>query len=65
MGGRVRKGARVLTQHVTIHPDLADVGLFLADWGYNTPETRASVRDDRRIQLLTLEQFRSGLTTWQ
>jgi hypothetical protein len=52
-------------QHVTIHPDLADVGLFLADWGYNTPETRASVRDDRRIQLLTLEQFRSGLTIWQ
>jgi phosphoglycolate phosphatase-like HAD superfamily hydrolase len=52
-------------QHITIHPDLADVGLFLADWGYNTPETRASLRDDRRIQLLTLAQFRSGLTTWQ
>jgi hypothetical protein len=52
-------------QHVTILPDLADVGLFLADWGYNTPETRASVRDDRRIHLLTLEQFLSGLATWQ
>src|SRR5262245_43247107 len=45
-------------RHVTIHPDLADVGLFLAVWGYNTPETRASVRHDGRIHLLDLEQFR-------
>ena len=28
-------------EHVTTHPDLADVGLFLAAWGYNTEETRA------------------------
>jgi hypothetical protein len=52
-------------RHVTIHPDLADVGLFLAGWGYNTPEMRASVRDDGRIHLLDLERFRSGLTAWQ
>jgi phosphoglycolate phosphatase-like HAD superfamily hydrolase len=52
-------------QHVTIHPDLADVGLFLAVWGYNTPETRSSVRPDGRIRLLALEQFRCGLTAWQ
>ena len=31
-------------QHVTTHADLADVGLFLADWGYNTAETRAMVQ---------------------
>ena len=52
-------------QHVTNHPDLQDVGLFLAVWGYNTPEMRATIQDDARIRLLTLEQFRSGLTTWQ
>jgi hypothetical protein len=52
-------------QHVTAHSDLDDVGLFLATWGYNTPEIRASVRDDRRIRRLELEQFRSGLTTWR
>ena len=29
-------------EHVTTHPDLEDVSLFLAAWGYNTPETRAA-----------------------
>ena len=52
-------------QHVTTHPDLEDVGLFLAVWGYNTPEKRATIRDNARIRLLTLEQFRSGLVAWQ
>lgn len=52
-------------QHVTTHADLEDVGLFLATWGYNTPEVRASVQDHGRIRLLGLEQFRGGLTTWQ
>ena len=51
-------------QHVTTHDDLADVGLFLAVWGYNTPQTRASVLSDGRIRLLTLEQFRRDLTAW-
>ena len=52
-------------QHVTTHADLDDVGLFLATWGYNTPEVRASVQDHGRIRLLGLEQFRGGLTTWR
>ena len=52
-------------RHLTIYPDLADVGLFLAVWGYNTPEMQASVENDKRIQRLDLEQFRSGLTAWQ
>jgi hypothetical protein len=52
-------------QHVTTHPDLDDVGLFLAAWGYNTPAARASVRDDGRIWLLDLDQFRSGLSAWK
>ena len=51
-------------QHVTTHADLADVGLFLAAWGYNTPQTRASVQGDRRIRLLDLDQFRQCLITW-
>jgi hypothetical protein len=51
-------------QHVTTHADLADVGLFLAAWGYNTEATRAAVRGDGRIRLLELDQFRRGLTAW-
>ncbi|HXH11307.1 MAG TPA: HAD family hydrolase [Alphaproteobacteria bacterium] len=51
-------------QHVTTHADLADVGLFLATWGYNTPQTRASVQDDKRIRLLDLDRFRCGLAAW-
>jgi hypothetical protein len=51
-------------EHVTTHADLADVGLFLAAWGYNTAETRTSVRGDGRIRLLDLDQFRQGLAAW-
>ena len=51
-------------QHVASHADLDDVGLFLADWGYNTPATRATVTDNGRIRLLSLAQFRGGLSTW-
>jgi hypothetical protein len=52
-------------RHVTTHADLDDVALFLAAWGYNTPEIRASVRGDGRIRLLELEQFRQGLSAWR
>jgi len=51
-------------QHVTSHPDLADVTFFLAAWGYNTEAARATARADARIRLLTLEQFRQGLIDW-
>jgi hypothetical protein len=51
-------------QHVTTHADLEDAGLFLATWGYNTPETRASVQGDERIHLLDLDHFRRGPATW-
>ena len=51
-------------RHVTTHADLEDVGLFLAAWGYNTPETRAAVRGDGRVRLLELDQFRRGLAAW-
>jgi hypothetical protein len=51
-------------QHVTTHADLADVGLFLAAWGYNTAETRALIQGNNRIRLLALELFRKGLSVW-
>ena len=51
-------------EHVTTHADLADVGLFLAAWGYNTPEARAAAVASGRIRLLELEQFRRGLAAW-
>jgi hypothetical protein len=49
---------------VSTHDDLADVGLFLAGWGYNTAATRASVSGDRRVRLLSLERFTRGLAGW-
>jgi len=51
-------------EHVTTHDDLADVRLFLAAWGYNTAETRASLRPSGRVRLLELDQFRRGLNAW-
>jgi hypothetical protein len=51
-------------QHVTTHPDLDDVTLFLAAWGYNTETARATAAADPRIRLLTLEQFRRGTAAW-
>ena len=51
-------------QHVTTHPDLDDVALFLAAWGYNTAAARAVAAADARIRLLTLEQFRAGTMAW-
>jgi hypothetical protein len=51
-------------QHVTTHPDLADVRLYLAEWGYNTEAARAFARADRRIRLLTLDEFRAGSPRW-
>jgi hypothetical protein len=50
--------------HVTTHPDLDDVALFLATWGYNTEAARAAARADSRIRPLTLEQFRQGTAVW-
>jgi hypothetical protein len=51
-------------EHVTTHPDLEDVSLFLVAWGYNTPETRAASAASERVRLLQLDQFREGLKAW-
>ena len=49
---------------MTTHPDLADVALYLAAWGYNTEAARAVARDDARIRLLALDEFRAGSARW-
>jgi hypothetical protein len=51
-------------QHVTTHPDLDDVTLLLAGWGYNTEAARATARADARIRLLALAEFRRGTAAW-
>lgn len=56
---------RLKTLHaVKAEPDLADVGLFLADWGYNTKQERSQAQTDDRIHLLSLNQFAKDFFTW-
>lgn len=45
-------------------PDLQAVQLYLAAWGYNTPQNRDSARRDPQIRLLSLQQFGQDLTAW-
>jgi phosphoglycolate phosphatase-like HAD superfamily hydrolase len=45
--------------------DLGEVGLFLAAWGYNTPGEQDEARADKRIALLTLEQFCGAFSAWK
>ncbi|TVP63527.1 MAG: HAD family hydrolase [Leptolyngbya sp. LCM1.Bin17] len=51
-------------QAVQRQPDLADLPLFLADWGYNTAPDRAIAAQSDRIHSLTLEQFAGPFQTW-
>ncbi|WP_341527681.1 HAD family hydrolase [Nostoc sp. UHCC 0302] len=56
---------RLKTLHlVQQQPDLEDVKLFLADWGYNTQTERKAAKDDPRIQLLSLSQFAKDFYAW-
>jgi len=45
-------------------PDLPKIGLFLADWGYNTQQTRESISYHQEIKLLSLEQFKGDFAGW-
>ena len=45
-------------------PALDGAGLFLAEWGYNTPEERAAARRDGRTRLLSLARFRLDFAAW-
>jgi len=51
-------------QSVQQQKDLDSVQLYLADWGYNTPEERKSVNHDLRIHLLSLSQFAQDFSAW-
>jgi phosphoglycolate phosphatase-like HAD superfamily hydrolase len=51
-------------QEVTAQSDLAEVTLFLADWGYNLPADRDFARQDSRIHLLSLEKVVQGFDQW-
>lgn len=44
--------------------ELADVELFLADWGYNTPRDREQAAHDPLIHLISLEQFAQDFSAW-
>lgn len=44
--------------------DLAEVALFLADWGYNLAPDRETARQDPRIHLLSLEQIVQPFDNW-
>jgi phosphoglycolate phosphatase-like HAD superfamily hydrolase len=47
-------------EQVAAQSDLNQVKLFLADWGYNTAKTRASLIENQRINLLSLADFNQG-----
>ncbi|MDF2386945.1 HAD family hydrolase [Nostoc ellipsosporum NOK] len=51
-------------QLVQQQTDLADVQLFLADWGYNTQPERKAAQNDPRIQLLSLSHFAKDFSAW-
>ncbi|MDY7020019.1 MAG: HAD family hydrolase [Cyanobacteriota bacterium] len=45
-------------------PDLGDIDLFLADWGYNTQAERDSITNYPRIKLLSINQFTDNFWAW-
>lgn len=45
-------------------PDLTQVKLYLADWGYNTEGDRTLARETPGIHLISLSQFASDLSNW-
>ncbi len=51
-------------EKVKARPDLADIPLFLADWGYNTEAEKEQARRDERIHLLSLDQLVQEFSEW-
>ncbi len=45
-------------------PDLTDIKLFLADWGYNTSKSHELVKEDSKIDLLSLDNFSQEFSHW-
>jgi phosphoglycolate phosphatase-like HAD superfamily hydrolase len=51
-------------QLVADQPNLNKIGLFLADWGYNTQLIRDSIQNNPQIKLLSLSQFNQNFLYW-
>ncbi|HIK32455.1 MAG TPA: HAD family hydrolase [Oscillatoriales cyanobacterium M59_W2019_021] len=51
-------------QNVQKYGELDEVGLYLADWGYNTASERQAAEEDDRIRVLSLEQFNQDFSSW-
>ncbi|UIE39943.1 HAD family hydrolase [Leptodesmis sichuanensis A121] len=51
-------------QTIQQHPELAEVALFLADWGYNTSGERLLAEQDPDLHLLSLSQFNQDFSSW-
>jgi phosphoglycolate phosphatase-like HAD superfamily hydrolase len=51
-------------QTIQPQPDLANVRLFLADWGYNTATERDTAQQDPQIHLISLAQFAGAFPGW-
>lgn len=51
-------------QTVQKQPDLTDVVLFLATWGYNTQAERDAVSADPTIHQISLAQFCENFSSW-
>ena len=51
-------------QAVAEQVDLADVQLFLADWGYNLERDRNLAQSDSRLHLLSLTQLTQTFSAW-
>jgi phosphoglycolate phosphatase-like HAD superfamily hydrolase len=52
-------------QGIQKQPDLQKVGLFLADWGYNTEGDRITALENSQIDLLSLPQFSQPFEHWR
>lgn len=51
-------------QAVESEPDLQDIRLFLADWGYNIQRDRRRAAESKNLNCLSLEQFRQDFKYW-
>ncbi|MEO0989095.1 MAG: HAD family hydrolase [Cyanobacteria bacterium J06639_14] len=51
-------------EKVKAQPELTDILLFLADWGYNTEAEKEKARHDSHIHLLSLSQLVQEFSAW-
>jgi phosphoglycolate phosphatase-like HAD superfamily hydrolase len=51
-------------QNVQKYGELAEVGLYLANWGYNTAAERQEADEDDLIRVLSIEQFSQDFSVW-